>query len=162
MLTAPTRPPLQSYSLPTIVCRGNNVYGPHQVGDVHLHLHSHLYFHSHLTFTLTHLALLQPATQYPEKLIPKFLHLAMLGEVLPVHGSGMQQRSYLYVEDVASAYDTILHLGSIGETYNIGTSEEMTVLSIAQHICATYNLDPNTQIVVGEFDRKGRGEIASC
>ena len=30
--------------------------------------------------------------QYPEKVVPKFVHLAMGGKPLPVHGDGRQRR----------------------------------------------------------------------
>jgi hypothetical protein len=36
---------------------------------------------------------------------------------------GQSTRSYLYVEDVAAAFDVILHKGVVGETYNIGTQK---------------------------------------
>ena len=49
--------------------------------------------------------------QFPEKMIPKFTLLAMAGRELPLHGDGMSVRSYLYVEDVAEAFDTVLHHG---------------------------------------------------
>ncbi|XVF18457.1 hypothetical protein REPUB_Repub11eG0023200 [Reevesia pubescens] len=39
--------------------------------------------------------------QFPEKLIPKFILLAMRGKTLPIHGDGSNVRSYLYCEDVA-------------------------------------------------------------
>ena len=42
---------------------------------------------------------------------------------LPVHGSGSSVRSYLYVTDVAAAYIIVLHKGTLGETYNIGTQK---------------------------------------
>ncbi|PWZ53265.1 hypothetical protein Zm00014a_035425 [Zea mays] len=38
--------------------------------------------------------------QFPEKLIPKFILLAMRGLPLPIHGDGSNVRSYLYCEDV--------------------------------------------------------------
>ncbi|CDP21573.1 unnamed protein product, partial [Coffea canephora] len=37
--------------------------------------------------------------QFPEKLIPKFILLAMKGQNLPIHGDGSNARSYLYCED---------------------------------------------------------------
>jgi len=85
--------------------------------------------------------------QYPEKLIPKFCLLAKNGQKLPIHGSGSSQRSYLYVEDVAAAFECILHRGMIGEVYNIGTTEERTVKSVAEDICKYFKLDPATTIV---------------
>ncbi|KAM0027631.1 putative NAD-dependent epimerase/dehydratase, NAD(P)-binding domain-containing protein [Helianthus debilis subsp. tardiflorus] len=49
--------------------------------------------------------------QFPEKLIPKFILLAMRGQPLPIHGDGSNVRSYLYCEDVAEAFEVILHKG---------------------------------------------------
>jgi dTDP-D-glucose 4,6-dehydratase len=72
----------QSYSVPIIISRGNNVYGPRQ---------------------------------YPEKVVPKFIHRAMRGMDMCIHGPGEQLRSYLHVDDVAAAFDTILHRGVTGE-----------------------------------------------
>ncbi len=79
--------------------------------------------------------------QFPEKLIPKFILRAYRGLDLCVHGDGMSTRSYMYVEDVADAYITVLHRGSIGETYNIGTQQERTVLSVAADIAKHFNMD---------------------
>ena len=47
--------------------------------------------------------------QFPEKLVPKFTLLASRGDNLPIHGEGKSVRSYLYVEDVAEAFDVVLH-----------------------------------------------------
>ncbi|XP_050233612.1 trifunctional UDP-glucose 4,6-dehydratase/UDP-4-keto-6-deoxy-D-glucose 3,5-epimerase/UDP-4-keto-L-rhamnose-reductase RHM2-like [Mercurialis annua] len=79
--------------------------------------------------------------QYPEKLIPKFILLAMKGEQLPIHGNGSNVRSYLYCEDVAEAFDVILHKGGIGHVYNIGTKKERRVLDVAEDICRLSRLD---------------------
>ncbi len=80
--------------------------------------------------------------QFPEKLVPKFTLLAVRGEPLPVHGAGDSVRSYLYVDDVAEAFDCILHRGVAGEVYNIGTDEERTVLQVAHDVAAAFDLDP--------------------
>ena len=58
----------------------------------------------------------------------------LLLQPLPVHGDGRQTRSYLYVEDVAEAFDLILHRGTVGEIYNIGSQIERSVLSVAADI----------------------------
>jgi UDP-glucose 4,6-dehydratase len=52
--------------------------------------------------------------QFPEKLIPKFILLAMRGKPLPIHGDGSNVRSYLYCVDVAEAFEVILHRGEVG------------------------------------------------
>jgi UDP-glucose 4,6-dehydratase len=72
--------------------------------------------------------------QYPEKLVPKFILLAAQGRPLPIHGDGGSVRSFLYVEDVARAFAVILHRGRVGEVYNIGTSDERTVLQVAKDV----------------------------
>lgn len=78
--------------------------------------------------------------QFPEKAIPKFILRAARGEKLPIHGDGMCTRSYLYVEDVAEAYDVILHRGHIGSIYNIGTQHEKTVMDVAKDILKHFHL----------------------
>ncbi|CAN1351784.1 Trifunctional UDP-glucose 4,6-dehydratase/UDP-4-keto-6-deoxy-D-glucose 3,5-epimerase/UDP-4-keto-L-rhamnose-reductase RHM1 [Linum perenne] len=84
--------------------------------------------------------------QFPEKLIPKFILLAMMGKALPIHGDGSNVRSYLYCEDVAEAFEVVLHKGEIGHVYNIGTKKERRVLDVASDICKMFSLNPNEQI----------------
>ncbi|KAK6946616.1 NAD(P)-binding domain [Dillenia turbinata] len=84
--------------------------------------------------------------QFPEKLIPKFILLAMKGKPLPIHGDGSNVRSYLYCEDVAEAFEVILHKGEVGHVYNIGTKKERRVIDVAKDICKLFNMDPETSI----------------
>ncbi|PKA57246.1 putative rhamnose biosynthetic enzyme 1 [Apostasia shenzhenica] len=79
--------------------------------------------------------------QFPEKLIPKFILLAMRGQPLPIHGDGSNVRSYLYCEDVAEAFEVILHRGEVGHVYNIGTRKERRVIDVAKDICKLFSLD---------------------
>jgi dTDP-D-glucose 4,6-dehydratase len=65
---------------------------------------------------------------------------------LPIHGTGMSTRSYLHVDDVAEAYITVLHKGTVGETYNIGTQKERTVVDVARDIAAIFGM-PDDKIV---------------
>ncbi|KAL6953977.1 Rhm1p [Sarracenia purpurea var. burkii] len=84
--------------------------------------------------------------QFPEKLIPKFILLAMQGKPLPIHGDGSNVRSYLYCEDVAEAFEVILHRGEVGHVYNIGTKKERRVIDVARDICKLFSMDPETSI----------------
>ncbi|KAH9798599.1 trifunctional UDP-glucose 4,6-dehydratase/UDP-4-keto-6-deoxy-D-glucose 3,5-epimerase/UDP-4-keto-L-rhamnose-reductase RHM1 [Citrus sinensis] len=84
--------------------------------------------------------------QFPEKLIPKFILLAMKGQQLPIHGNGSNVRSYLYCADVAEAFDVILHRGVIGHVYNVGTKKERSVLDVAADICTLFKLEPEKTI----------------
>ena len=66
--------------------------------------------------------------QFPEKVIPKFISLMERDRPVPVHGSGMSRRSFLYVDDVVDACDVVLHKARINETYNIASEKEYTIL----------------------------------
>ncbi|CAD6203120.1 unnamed protein product [Miscanthus lutarioriparius] len=79
--------------------------------------------------------------QFPEKLIPKFILLAMRGLPFPIHGDGSNVRSYLYCEDVAEAFEVVLHKGEVGHVYNIGTVKERRVIDVAKDICRLFGLD---------------------
>jgi UDP-glucose 4,6-dehydratase len=84
--------------------------------------------------------------QFPEKLIPKFILLAMRGKPLSIHGDGSNVRSYLYCEDVAEAFEVILHKGEVGHVYNIGTKKERRVIDVAKDLCNLFSLDPEKNI----------------
>ena len=70
--------------------------------------------------------------QYPEKLMPKFINMLMRDQKVPIHGTGANTRNFLFVADVARAFDVILHRGVIGEVYNIGGSNEYSNCDVAR------------------------------
>lgn len=78
--------------------------------------------------------------QYPEKLIPKFIHLLERGEKLCLHGDGSHRRSFIHVEDVARAFDVVLTRGQIGEIYNVGTDFEITNKEVAETLLGMYGI----------------------
>ncbi len=73
--------------------------------------------------------------QFPEKLIPLMLVNALQDKQLPVYGTGMNVRDWLYVEDHCHAVDLIIHKGKVGEVYNIGGNNEMRNIDIVKLIC---------------------------
>jgi len=72
--------------------------------------------------------------QYPEKIIPKFVNQLIRGLPITLHGTGANTRNYLYVEDVAAAFDTVLHAGRVGEVYNIGGTNVHSNIDVARAI----------------------------
>jgi dTDP-glucose 4,6-dehydratase/UDP-glucose 4,6-dehydratase len=70
--------------------------------------------------------------QYPEKLIPKFVSLLKENKKLTIHGKGETRRNFIWAEDVASATDLVLRKGELNEVYNIGTSQEYSVMDVAK------------------------------
>lgn len=72
--------------------------------------------------------------QYPEKVIPKFIALLERNKRCCIHGDGNVSRNFLYVSDVAEAFDVILQFGQPGETYNIGSDFEISVIELAKYL----------------------------
>jgi dTDP-glucose 4,6-dehydratase len=73
--------------------------------------------------------------QFPEKLIPLFIHNIRHKKPLPVYGKGENIRDWLWVEDHAAAIDVIFHKGRVGETYNIGGFNEWKNIDLIRLIC---------------------------
>jgi dTDP-glucose 4,6-dehydratase len=73
--------------------------------------------------------------QFPEKLIPLFIHNIKNNKPLPVYGKGENIRDWLWVDDHATAIDVIFHKGRLGETYNIGGFNEWKNIDLIRVIC---------------------------
>lgn len=73
--------------------------------------------------------------QFPEKLIPLFIHNILENKPLPVYGEGKNIRDWLYVEDHVGAIDVIFHKGIIGQTYNIGGHNEWKNIDLVLLLC---------------------------
>jgi len=73
--------------------------------------------------------------QFPEKLIPHVILNALEGKNLPIYGNGKQIRDWLYVDDHARALMIVALDGKVGETYNIGGSNEIQNIEVVKKIC---------------------------
>jgi len=94
------------------------------------------YFHTyHLPVVLSNCSNNYGPYQFPEKLIPLFIHNIRNNKPLPVYGKGENVRDWLYVEDHARAIDLIFHKGREGETYNIGGNNEWQNIQLIKKLC---------------------------
>lgn len=75
------------------------------------------------------------ANQFPEKLIPLFIHNIKNNKPLPVYGNGDNVRDWLWVNDHAQAIDVIFHNAQNGETYNIGGNNEWKNIDLIKILC---------------------------
>ncbi|EAY29776.1 dTDP-glucose 4,6-dehydratase [Microscilla marina] len=75
------------------------------------------------------------AYQFPEKLIPLFIHNIKNSKPLPVYGKGENVRDWLYVVDHARAIDLVYHQGKQGATYNIGGFNEWKNIDLIRLMC---------------------------
>jgi len=92
--------------------------------------------------------------QYPEKLIPKFINQLLRGRPVTLHGTGENTRNFLYVEDVARAFEIILFKGKVGLIYNIGGTNEKANIEVARALIKLAGLeDREDQLMTFVEDR---------
>ncbi len=89
-----------------------------------------------LPFVITNCSNNYGPNQFPEKLIPLFIHNIRNGKPLPVYGDGKYTRDWLFVVDHARAIDLVFHQGKNGETYNIGGFNEWQNIELIRLLCA--------------------------
>jgi dTDP-glucose 4,6-dehydratase len=98
---------------------------------------------------------------FPEKLIPLMIHYIHHNKPLPVYGKGDNIRDWLWVEDHASAIDTIFHNGRVGESYNVGGLNEWTNIELVRFLCRLMdeklnrNLGESEELITYVKDRAG-------
>lgn len=91
-------------NLPAIIIRLFNTVGPRQVGNYGM-------------------------------VVPRLVKQALLGEKLTVYGSGSQTRCFVHVDDVCVAIEDLANNpDAIGEVFNVGSSEEISILDLAARI----------------------------
>ena len=67
--------------------------------------------------------------------LPRFARWALANEPLQVYGDGRQQRCFANVFDVVGAIQALAESDeTIGELYNIGSSEEISILDLARRV----------------------------
>jgi UDP-glucose 4-epimerase len=92
--------------LPTIVVRLFNCVGPRQTGEFGM-------------------------------VIPRFVRQALDGRAVTVYGDGTQRRCFCHVEDTVAALVALLgHPGAVGDVFNIGAPNEITIHELAETIIA--------------------------
>ncbi len=90
--------------LPTVIVRLFNTVGPRQTGQYGM-------------------------------VVPTFVRQALSGRPITIHGTGEQSRCFVDVADVVSALVKLMdHPGAVGEVFNIGSSEEVTILELARRV----------------------------
>ncbi len=72
--------------------------------------------------------------QYPEKVIPLFVTNLMENKKVPLYGTGLNVRDWIYVIDNCEAIDFVSKNGKIGEIYNIGGGNEIPNIELTKTI----------------------------
>jgi UDP-glucose 4-epimerase len=69
--------------------------------------------------------------------IPRFVARALAGETIEIHGDGTQTRSFCHVADTIQALHGLMEHGELsGDVFNVGATERVTILGLAERIRA--------------------------
>ncbi|RMF42212.1 MAG: NAD-dependent epimerase/dehydratase family protein [Anaerolineae bacterium] len=102
----------REYGLPVVIFRLFNTVGPRQVGRYGM-------------------------------VIPRFVGQALRGEPLTVYGDGGQSRCFMHVEDAVRAITALAaHPDAVGQVFNVGNTEEITILDLARRVLAAVHGEP--------------------
>ncbi len=67
--------------------------------------------------------------------VPRFVGQALRGEPITVYGDGSQSRCFLHVEDLVEAIVGLIeHPAGTHRVFNVGSTEEVTILELAQRV----------------------------
>ena len=72
--------------------------------------------------------------QFPEKLIPKTIILALNNKKIPIYGNGKNVRDWIFVDDHCDVIIDVLSKGKSGESYNISAGNVIDNITIIKKI----------------------------
>jgi nucleoside-diphosphate-sugar epimerase len=80
--------------------------------------------------------------------IPNFVRQALAGEPITVFGDGTQCRSFTHVADVIRALTAlVVEPRAIGEVFNIGNIEEVSIYALAERVKALTGSDSPIRLI---------------
>ncbi len=72
-----------------------------------------------------------------QRVLPQFIGCALQEKPLPIHGNGLQTRTYCYISDAMAGFFKILLSRRAGEVYNIGNPDkEINLVDLAQLVAS--------------------------
>lgn len=80
--------------------------------------------------------------------VPRFVQWALAGEPIRVYGSGEQTRCFGNVYDVVDAISKLADTPqAVGQVFNIGSSEEVSIMTLAKRVLARTGSNSQIQLV---------------
>jgi UDP-glucose 4-epimerase len=79
--------------------------------------------------------------------LPRFVRQALANQPLTVYGNGEQSRCFCHVSDVVNALTLLLEHQPYGEVFNIGSTEEITIMQLARRVIELAGSESDIQLV---------------
>jgi nucleoside-diphosphate-sugar epimerase len=73
--------------------------------------------------------------------IPRFVSAALAGRPLEIFGDGTQTRCFCHVQDTIGAVSGLMESGISGEIFNVGSTERVSIIELAERILAATGSD---------------------
>lgn len=91
-------------------------------------------------------------TGYYGMVIPRFVEQALKGQDITVFGTGEQRRCFVFVKDIVRAMIALMsHPGALGEVFNLGSQEEISIGDLARKVVAL--TESKSKIVYVPYDQ---------
>ncbi len=84
------------------------------------------------------------------RIVPKSAYLMLKGEKFPLEGGGRVKKSFMHCRDIARAIFLILHKGKLGEIYNAGVDEPISMREIVEKVAKYLNKEFDESILLTE------------
>lgn len=91
------------------------------------------------------------------RIIPKALISAATEKEIELHGGGLSERSFIFMEDVASALVKLINSGVAGSSYHISTNRVVTIRRAVEMCYEAYGKEPST-FLKGAQERPGKDQ----
>jgi dTDP-glucose 4,6-dehydratase len=89
------------------------------------------------------------------RIIPRTILSALTGQKLPLHGGGKSIRSFIHIDDVSTALETIMKSGVNGDSYHISTNEMISIFELVQSLADLLKVDVEELVELGP-ERPGK------
>lgn len=93
--------------------------------------------------------------QQLHRIIPKSLIFGKTRRRIPLHGGGRARKTYIHAQDLSHAIILLAEKGKVGEIYNCGADEPISIRYLLEYCARTLQL-PFDQLVEEAPDRKGQ------
>jgi dTDP-glucose 4,6-dehydratase len=127
---------------------------PYSASKAAAEMFVHAYFKTYkLNVSITRCTNNYGPYQLPEKLVPKTIIRALKNLKIPVYGTGMNIRDWLYVQDHCEAVDLVLAKGQPSQIYNVAADNETSNIEIVKEILKQLGKDQD--LITFVEDRPG-------
>ena len=79
--------------------------------------------------------------------LPRFVRQALADQPLTVYGNGEQSRCFCHVADVVAALTGLIEHEPYGEVFNVGSTEEVTIMQLAERVISIAESESEIQLV---------------